>query len=414
MPTVKLTTLGVANAKAPAKGRIEYWDATLPGFGLRVTNKGARSWTVLYRFRGQLRRVTLGSYPALSLADARDRARDVLQSIEKGTDPATAKAEERRREGDLFQGVIAEFVERHAKPNNRGWARQERDLRREFLPHWQNRPIGSIGRRDIVELLDKITDRTSPQRANRYLALIKKLFSWCAERGAIEMSPAINIKPPGKQISRDRVLSADEIALFWECCGEAGWPFGDLYRLLLATAQRLGEVAGATWDDIDFDRAIWTVPAAVAKNGVANEVPLSPLAVNILRSAQTFGGKGYVFPALNGSGNPVSGFSKSKSRLDKAIADRRAEAGREPIPAWRLHDLRRSAASGMAELAIPPHVIEKCLNHISGSLAGVAGVYNRHGYLPEKRHALELWAQRIETLTGRPAPSNVIPLAAAG
>src|SRR5215204_971965 len=133
MPTVKLTALTVANAKAPAKGRVEYWDASLGGFGLRVTDKGAKSWTVLYRFRGQLRRVTLGKYPALSLADARDKARDALQSIEKGTDPATAKAEERRRDADLFEGVIAEFIERHAKPNNRGWQRQERDLRREFL-----------------------------------------------------------------------------------------------------------------------------------------------------------------------------------------------------------------------------------------------------------------------------------------
>lgn len=402
MPTVKLTALSVANAKVPASGRTEYWDAALPGFGLRVTHKGARSWTVLYRFRGQLRRVTLGSYPALSLADARDKARDVLQSIEKGTDPATEKAEERRRETDLFEGVIAEFVERHAKPNNRGWQRQERDLRREFLPYWKNRPIGSIARRDIIELLDKIADRTSPQRANRYLALVKKLFSWCAERGVIEASPAANIKPPGKALSRDRVLSADEAALFWRCCGEAGWPFGHLFKLLLVTAQRLGEVAGAKWTDIDFERAIWTVPAAVAKNGVTNEVPLSPLAIGILRSAQTIGGGGYVFPALNGSGNPVSGFSKSKERLDRAMA----------IPHWRLHDLRRTAASGMAELAIPPHVIERVLNHVSGTLSGVHGVYNRFGYLPEKRHALELWAQRIETLSGRPAALNVVPLLA--
>jgi integrase len=404
MPTVKLTALTVANARVPAKGRVELWDAALPGFGLRITQKGAKSWTVLYRFRGRLRRLTLGRYPAMLLIDARDRARDVLRAVAKGTDPATAKAEERQREADLFQSVIAEFIERHAKPNNRGWQRQERDLRREFLPYWQNRPIGSIGRRDIIELLDRIADRTSPQRANRYLALVKKLVSWCAERGVIDTSPAVNIKPPGKALSRDRVLSGDEIALFWRCCDEAGWPFGDLFQLLLVTAQRLGEIAGATWGDIDFDRAIWTVPAAVAKNGVANEVPLSPLAIGILRSAPTFSGDGFVFPARNGSGNPASGFSKSKARLDAAMG---------PIPPWRLHDLRRSAASGMAELAIPVHVIEKVLNHTSGSLAGVAGVYNRHGYLPEKRHALETWSVRIEALTGQPAPSNVVPLVAA-
>jgi integrase len=409
MPSIKLTALSVANARPPEEGRIEYWDAALPGFGLRVTATGAKSWTMLFRAHGRLRRMTLGHYPALSLAAARDRAREVLREIDKGGDPAAAKAEERRREADLFQSVIQEFVARHAKPNNRGWQRQERDLHREFLPHWRYRPIGTIGRRDILERLDAIADRSSPRRANRYLALLKKLFAWCVERGYIEASPASAIKPPGKEISRDRVLSDDEIRVFWKCCEETGWPFGDLFRVLIVTAQRLGEVASMSWGTVDLEERAWTIPAALAKNGVANEVPLSPLAVAMLEGLPTLGRQGYVFPALNGSGNPVSGFSKAKARLDKAMA----EGATSPVPPWRLHDLRRSAASGMAQLGIAPHVIEKVLNHVSGSLSGVAATYNRFGYGPEKRHALEAWAAHLDRVLAPSPAVNVVPIAGA-
>src|SRR5580704_5355327 len=159
MPSIRLTARTVENTKPPAHGRIEYWDAALPGFGLRVTEKGAKSWTVLYRVHGRVRRSTLGGYPALPLAAARDRAREVLREVDKGNDPAASKAEQRRREADLFQAVAGEFIERHAKPNNRGWRRQDTDLKREFLPLWRDRPIASIAKGDILEVLDKITDR---------------------------------------------------------------------------------------------------------------------------------------------------------------------------------------------------------------------------------------------------------------
>jgi integrase len=402
MPSIKLTAKTVEHARAPARGRIEYWDAALPGFGLRVTNKGAKSWTMLYRLHGRLRRQTLGPYPALPLAEARDRAREVLHEISKGNDPAAAKAEERRREADLFQAVAAEFIERHAKPNNRTWQRQDIDLKREFLPLWRDRPIAGIVKRDILEVLDKIADRTSPRRANRYLALLKKLFNWCAERGYVEISPAAYIKPLAKEVSRDRVLSDGELALVWRCCEALGWPFGPLFQLLMLTAQRLGEVSTIRWGDLDLDNAMWSLPAATVKNGVANEVPLSEAAVAMLVKLPRVGNSRLVFPAANGSGNPASGFSRAKTRLDKEIACALGKSARSAIPAWRLHDLRRTAASRMAQLGIAPHVIEKVLNHVTGSLAGVAGVYNRFGYLPEKRHALNIWAAHVENLVNPP------------
>jgi integrase len=407
MPTTKLTALAVANIKPPAKGRLEYWDATLPGFGLRVTDKGAKSWTTLYRTHGKLRRLTLGHFPALSLAAARERAREALQAVELGNDPAAEKAETREAAtANPFEAVIAEFVERHCKARkNRGWRRQQVDLQREFLPYWRGRSIASIKREDILEVLDRIADRTSPVRANRYLALLKKLFSWAAERGYVDASPAAVVKPPGREVSRDRVLSDGELKTVWRACGEAGYPFGDLFRLLITTGQRLGEVASMRWENING--TAWTVPADIAKNGVANEVPLSMLAAGILDRIRERGQDvdGWVFPATNDSGNPVSGFSKAKAHLDKALL-----VSGHQIPPWRLHDLRRTGASGMARLGIEPHIIERVLNHISGSQAGVAGVYNRFRYEPEKRAALEAWAAHLAQLIDDPPAGNVVPL----
>jgi integrase len=404
MPTLKLTALTVANAKPAAHGRAEYWDATLPGFGLRVTEKGAKSWTVMYRVNGKQRRATLGAFPALSLSDARDRARELLRAAEKGGDPAAAENADEPSQpaapANLFDDVIAEFVDRHCKPRNRGWRRQERDLQREFLPCWRGRPIANITRSDILAALDKISDRSSPRRANRYLALLKKLFSWCAERGYVDASPAAVVKPPGREVSRDRVLSDAELVAVWRACEAAGHPFGQMFKLLIVTGQRLGEVATMARPDIDHGKAIWTVPADIAKNGVPNAVPLSSLAVQILDEATNGSGgspgsdgNGLVFPARNGSGNSASGFSKAKANLDKALA-----ADGHQLPPWRLHDLRRTAASGMAQCGVQPHVIERVLNHISGSQAGVAGVYNRFGYLPEKRQALDAWANHLLSL----------------
>src|SRR5437763_4807915 len=220
MPSLKLTARGVEHVKPPSHGRVEYWDAALPGFGLRVTHTGSRSWVVLFRAQGRLRRMTLGGYPALPLMAARDKAREVLQSAHKGHDPAAEKIEARRHEADLFQNVASAFIERHAKPNNRGWERQKADLEREFIPHWRNRPLSSIARRDILEVIDALADRTSPQRANRYLALIKKLFAWSLDRDLIDANPAAGVRPPGKALYRDRAVPRDEIALLSRGCGE--------------------------------------------------------------------------------------------------------------------------------------------------------------------------------------------------
>jgi integrase len=409
---MKLTDFAVARAKPPASGRIEIWDAMLPGFGLRISEKGTKSWVVMYRVRRNsagLRRATLGRYPVLSLAKARERARRIFEAAFDGIDPAEAQPLA-REQAPTFEKVAEQFIGRYAKPKNRGWKRQQADLAREFTPVWGKKPIDTINRRDLLDVLDRISDRSSPLRANRHLALIRKLFNWCLERGILETSPAANIKPPGREVSRDRVLSDDEIRSVWSCSDAVGHPFGPIFKLLLVTAQRREEVGRMRWADLDMGKGIWTIPRERSKNDVANEVPLSPLALAIIKELPRFEGEDLVFPASNGSGQPASGYSKAKLRLDRLIAARRISDELPAMPEWWVHDLRRTAASGMARLSVPPHVIERVLNHISGSQAGVAGIYNRYGYLPEKRKALEAWGRYVEELV-RPATENVIQFA---
>ncbi len=373
----------------------------LPGFGLRVSEQGTKSWVIMYHVRGELsgkRRLTLGRYPILSLATARERARRAFELAWDGVDPADSRPQAAARPALNFAEAAKQFIDRYARPKNRGWHRQEVDLSREFTPLWGTRPIDTITRRDVLDVLDRIADRTSPLRASRHLALIRKLFNWCLERDILQTSPAANIKPPGREVSRDRVLSDDEIRLMWDCAGAVGHPFGAIFKLLLVTAQRRDEVGQMRWRDLDLGQGIWTIPRERSKNNVANEVPLSSLALALINGLPRFAGEDFVFSASNGSGRPASGYSKAKLRLDRLMDAKRAAEGSPSALEWWVHDLRRTAASGMARLGTPPHVIERVLNHISGSQAGVAGIYNRYGYLPEKRKALEVWAAHLESI----------------
>jgi integrase len=373
----------------------------LPGFGLRVTDRGAKSWVVMFRLGGRKmpkRRLTLGSYPKLSLAEARERAREALSQVARGCDPIVENKQ--KQDVAMFESVAAEFIERHAKPKNRGWKHQENEIKHDLLPHWRHRNIASISRSDVLYVLDLVSDRASPVKANRTLALIRKLFNWCLERGILNVSPAATVRPPGKEVSRDRVLSDYEIRHVWAACDDLGYPFGPVFQLLLATGQRRDEIGFLRWQDIDEDAAVWTVPKEISKNKTANEVPLSRLAMQIIGDLPRYKDCELVFPAANRSGKPISGYSKAKRRLDAAIAEFRTQNEKLAMPPWWLHDLRRTAASSMARLGVAPHVIERVLNHKSGSQAGVAGIYNRYGYLKEKREALELWAQHLAKLVG--------------
>jgi integrase len=409
MPTRKLTDLFVERVKSPAQGRVEYFDASFPGLALRVTDTGHKSWCAFYRFGGRLRRFTIGPYPPIKPAQARREAQEALGRVREGIDPGDQK---RARRGlpdpaiHAFGLVAADYLERYAKPNQREstYLQTKRDIEFDALPAWR------ISRRDVLDLIDRIIARGAPVQANRTLMRLRALFNWAIEKDRLTTSPITRMKLPTEEQARDRVLGDDELRWLWQACDAVGWPFGLLTKFLLLTAQRREEAASMTWGEIDFDKRVWIIPRERAKNDRAHEVQLSDAAVAVLRSLPRVGDR-LVF-TTTGEGH-VSGFSRAKRRLDAAMLDAKcaemAERKDDAIPNWTLHDLRRTAATGMARLNFPPHVVDKILNHTSGTIKGVAAVYNRFAYLEERRAALEAWGRFVENLVA-PAATNVIAL----
>ena len=389
MPTEKLTDHRVKYATAPTGTRIELWDAVLPGLGLRVSSTsigtaGSKTWFVRYRFGAKQRRMKIGNYPVLGLAEARASARHLLSESGRGIDPAAA----RRRPlthaaGQTFAQVAESFVLRYAKQHNRSWRETERILNRYVLPEWGKRPIQEIGRRDVVGLLDGMIDRGAPVMAKQTHATIRKLFYWAVDRDIIDASPCARVPVPAHAVDRDRVLTDDELSAVWLACDPLKWPFGPLVRLLILTGQRRDEVATLAWHDIDEKKGLWTIPRERNKSNRTHEVPLSS-AVRAVLEVLPRVDRILVF-TTNGK-VPVAGFSNAKRRLDDL----------SQVRDWRLHDLRRTAASGMARIGVAPHVVEKILNHKGGAISGVAAIYNRHAYLEEKRTALQQWADHID------------------
>ncbi|MCJ2048696.1 integrase arm-type DNA-binding domain-containing protein [Methylobacterium sp. J-070] len=404
----------IERLKPDAARRLEIPDATLPGLYFIIQPSGAKSWAVRYRHDGRTRKLTLGAYPALDLAKARTEGRAALQSVSLGQDPvAERKVAAPLPTRDLIGSVIDSFIERHVKPRNRPRTAEEtiRILRTKVLPVWDGRKIQDIGRRDVIGLLDGIVDAGTPVAANRTLAALSKLFNWAADRGVIDANPCVRIKAPAVETSRDRVLSDDELRLLGRACASIGWPFGPFVQILLLTAQRRDEVAKMRRVELREGGALWTVPSQRAKNDKAHDVPLSAAVQAILGSMPRVAGQaGYLISTTGKTG--ISGFGKAKSRVDATmLALARADAETDgsdadtvQIEPWRFHDLRRTAATGMARLGIEPHVVEAVLNHRNGTISGVAAVYNRHSYGPEKRAALEAWAAYVASLSGERRP----------
>jgi integrase len=389
---------------------------------LRVTDKGRKSWSLFYRFNGRLRRFTIGAYPTIKPGQARREAITALERVRQGIDPGEEKRSRRGAlspEVETFGALALDYLERHVKTNSAAVTYKEakRDLECNVLPKWRSRTIASISRRDVIDLIDGIVARGVGIQANRTLARLRALFNWAVEKDRISASPADRMKLPTKERARDRALTDDEIRWFWQACCEVGWPFGPLFKLLLLTAQRRDEVGGIRWSEVDLDKRIWTLPRQRAKSDRGHEVQLSDAAVDVLRSlpriASAGNEQGLVFTTTGRTA--VSGFGNVKKRLDVMMAQvRRRSLGlseHSKIPDWRLHDLRRTAATGLARLNIPPHVVDKILNHSGGAIRGVAAVYNRHAYLEERRAALDAWGRYVDNLVSRP-PTNVVELRA--
>lgn len=413
-----LTDLLIKNRMSSDK-REEIPDGKIAGLYLVVQPTGAKSWAVRYRAAGKPRKLTIGPYPGIDLATARKRAQEALGSVAKGDDPALekkaareAQRAEKRAALDLVETVVDSFIERYAKPNTRDWRETERLLQKDVIGEWRGRRLSEIGKADVHTLLDKIIDRGAPVGANRTFAQLRKMCRWSVQRGLISTSPCDGLTAPSSERSRDRVLEDQELQVVWTAAGAIGFPFGPIIRLLILTGQRRDEVAHAAWSEIDIEKKLWIIPAERAKNRRAHAVPLSEQAVEILKSLPRFTRKAGATDFLFSGGNtPPSGFGRAKQRLDKEILKLRQDA--EPLAPFVLHDLRRSVASGMARIGIQLHVIERCMNHVSGTFAGIVGVYQRHSFADEMRTALDAWARHIERIASGAPTANVVALAAA-
>jgi integrase len=387
---------------APAGKRKVVWDALVPSLAVRVTDKGKRTFCLVKRFPGKAQPEyrAIGEYGAITLETARDKARGWIDLIGKGIDPAVAEAEERQRradadeaarraQSDTFAAALNLFVDTHLVKLRIG-RDVERDMRRLLLPPWGSRPLASITRRDVIAVVYGLHDRGSPVMANRALAYTKKFYAWCVDRALLDTSPAALVRNPTKEIKRDRVLADHELREIWLACEHFG-AAGRAVRLMLATGQRRGEVAGLRWSEIDEDGRTWRLPAERSKNGRAHAIPLSDLARSILAASPRIG----AFAFSNDGTRPVNGWSKLKGRIDKAA----------PIGDWHIHDLRRACATGMARLGVDRVVIAAVLNHVDPS---VTAVYDRHAREPEMRSALEAWGRRLSQIID-PTPVEVVP-----
>jgi integrase len=258
------------------------------------------------------------------------------------------------------------------------------------LPRWRGRIIDSITKRDVLDVLDRVVAAGKPVAANRTFAVVRKLFNWCVARDIVAASPCIAVKRPAKEQTRDRVLSDDELRHVWRAADQVGAPLGSLVKLLILTGQRRDEVARMSWLELDLENKLLRLPRERVKNNRAHDVPLSPQALSVIEALPRFVESPHV---LTTNGNvPTRNYNWGMRRLRSKLP---------PMPPWTLHDLRRTCASGMARLGIALPVIEKVLNHASGSFAGIVGVYQRHDFAEEKRKALEAWGRHISGLVGR-------------
>ncbi|MCH7498633.1 MAG: tyrosine-type recombinase/integrase [Nitrospinae bacterium] len=384
----------------PKKERFEVWETNGKGFGLRVSPAGKKSWIYIYRFNGKARRMTLGAYPKMSLADAHEEHAKAKKDLSKGTDPGEKEQTKKRadRNAVTVQDLVDEFVEHHSKREKRSWAEDKRCLYLDVVPYIGTMAAKDVRRRDLIKIIDRIINRGSPGQAIRTKKVIAKMFAVGMERDVIQASPAIGLPKMDKQKPkpRKRYLTDPEIKEFWTKLPDSGISpaFQLVLKLLITTGQRRGEVAGAPWSEFNLGEKIWVIPGERTKNSFSHRVPLSELTIRLLGEVKTLNPDSkYLFPS-----------DRTDTHIDpRAVtrAVRLAQGHWEIEDDFRPHDLRRTVVSGMAALGIPQLTISKVLNHREG---GITKDYNQYQYDAEKKHALQTWERKLESiLSGKKA-----------
>ncbi|PPD00681.1 MAG: hypothetical protein CTY31_06255 [Hyphomicrobium sp.] len=365
-------------------------DGRQRGLCLRVSYGGTKTYFVAYRFHGHQRRITLGHHPHLKLKDARSEANTILAMVDRGEDPAAQKIRKRQTEkSNTLSGAVVDYINNYAKPNTRSWQTTQRILEANFVSRWRSISLRSIDKSMVRDALEDIASNGHPSAANKALAIIRKFFNWCVEEDRCPSSPCNGLRMPAKLKSRQRVLSEQEIRSVLTSAKSLGYPFGHMVTLMFLTAQRRSEVAGITESEINFQSALWKLAPERTKSNRSHVVPLMPSAAAIIADCCRVS-RPLLFPARGRSNRPVSGFSKWKQQLDRSSG----------VRDWCLHDIRRTVSTGLGELEVLPHVIDRVLNHSTGKIGGLAKTYNCYEYVSECRAALKLWENYLTNLIG--------------
>lgn len=413
IPKVEMTDRFVRAVKPTAGERTDYFDATTKGLALRVGERGHKGWNLHFTSPrdGKRARVTLGSYPATSLAAARTRAIEGRGYVEDGRDPRDVFTEQ--ADGALtVAGLIQSYLDKHARPNLRSAASIERRMNKNVIPEIGNVRVADLHRRDVNRVVDRIIKRKRRSEAGHVFNDMRAAFRWAVRRGDLDHSPMEGMGSPSVSASRERVLSDDEIRELWNGLAKSlsrSKTCQRIIRLCLVTAQRVGEVAGMRRDEIDLKAKTWSLPGSRTKNGHAHLVPLSDLAVTIIKEALKAASDDseFVFPCGVGAMSPHA-VARTIGRAQEFSDDR--PNGRFGMPRWTAHDLRRTALTNFAKLGVAPVVAGAVANHRTVTKATVTlDVYTRYTYDKEKRAALDLWAERLGALVeGR--SDDVAPL----
>ncbi|HUT48204.1 MAG TPA: site-specific integrase [Alphaproteobacteria bacterium] len=413
-----LTAMLVEKVKPPAEGVTEIWDAAMPGFGLRIfAATKIKSWCLMCRAPDPLTgkrkqfRWTIGRYPEMSLQEARQKAGDWKDLAAKGINPkARVDAESGNAAGGTGALTFGAVAEKYIKRELPALARPQEIasiIRNRLMPAWEDRPIEGLRKRDAIKLTDALIDAGTPHAARRLYETAIRIFRWAHERDEIEINPLAGLRPPVKKKARREMPNEEELRALWKSWDseKIGYPFGPLQMLLLVTGQRRGEVAGMSWSEVDLEAREWIIPAERCKSDRDHLVPLSDLAVEILRTLPRFKRGDLVFSTTGGE-KPVSGFSKAKLLADKVSG----------VSGWRMHDLRRVVRSNLSALRVPEVVGERVINH---GPKGLAKNYNLHEFVDQKKEALDLWADALRKIIERDPepdaaaetlPENVVPM----
>ena len=385
----------VDRLRLPA-GKSDHWefDAGCTGLSIRLQGR-KRTWVVWYHApSGPRRKVTIGDVAAVRLREARQQATHIVQAARDGQDVGAqrtaAREAARARAADTLGRLVAIYLERYAKPNQRPrtLAESTRYLQRYWAP-LHGRPVDSVTRRDVAEQIERIRVEHGATAANHARVYLSGCYAWAMRQGFAEHNPTIGTEPPVKLVKRDRVLAPTELAAVWRACGDDD--FGRIVRLLLLLGQRRQEIAGMSWSEIDAERKLWVIPSSRTKNSREHEVPLPGQAIALLPDRRP--GRDLVFGRSDGA---FSGFSRAKASLDKAAG---------LLTPWRLHDLRRSTSTYLHEIGISSETVDAVLNH---ARPGVQGVYNHSKLREPKRAALQRYAAWIERLLNGEQANNVL------